>query len=97
MTNPQSHPLTGADSADDDGNDAYRAEVNGDEAVGGSTAVPNHNNMEEMAKAVGIEVDDDTPLATDEMLQKRDSDRWELDPASADEHYSYFRSNEPQE
>ena len=97
MTNPQSYPLTGADSADDAENDAYRAEVNGDEAVGGSTAVPNHNNMEEMAKAVGIEVDDDTPLATDEMLQKRDSDRWELDPASADEHYSYFRSNEPQE
>ena len=86
MTNPQSHPLTGADSADDAENDAYRAEVNGDEAVGGSTAVPNHNNMEEMAKAVGIEVDDDTPLATDEMLQKRDRDRWELDPASADEH-----------
>ena len=97
MTNPQSHPLTGADSEDDAENDAYRAEVNGDEAVGGSTAVPNHNNMEEMAKAVGIEVDDDTPLATDEMLQKRDSNRWELDPASADEHYSYFRSNEPQE
>ncbi|MCX5965200.1 MAG: DUF6335 family protein [Cyanobacteria bacterium] len=46
------------------------------------------------AKAVGIEVDDDTPLATEEMLLKRDCpsdrlrqrDRWELDPASADEH-----------
>jgi hypothetical protein len=68
--------------------------VNGDEAVGGSTAAPNHNDMEEMAKAVGIEVDDDTPLATEEMLLKRDCpsdrlrqrDRWELDPASADEH-----------
>ena len=86
MTNPQSHPWTGADSADDAENDAYRAEVNGDEAVGGSTAVPNHNDMEEMAKAVGIEVDDDTSLATEEMLLKRDSDRWELDPASAYEH-----------
>ena len=60
--------------------------MNGDEAVGGSTAVPNRNDMEEMAKAVGIEVDDDTHLATEEMLLKRDRDRWELDPASADEH-----------
>ena len=91
MTNPQSYSLTGADSADD----AYRAEVNGDEAVGGSTAVPDRNDMEEMAKAVGIEIDDDTPLDTEEMLLKRDRDRWELDPASADEHYSHFRSKEP--
>ena len=36
-----------------------------------------------MAKAVGIEVDDDRPIATEEMLLKRDRDRWELDPASA--------------
>jgi hypothetical protein len=56
MTNPQSHPLTGADSTDDAENDAYRAEVNGDESVGGSTAVPDRNDMEEMAKAVGIEI-----------------------------------------
>ena len=83
MTNPQSHPLKGADSTDDAENDSYRAEVNGDEAVGGSTAVPDRNDMEEMAKAVGIEVDDDRPIATEEMLLKRDRDRWELDPASA--------------
>jgi hypothetical protein len=86
MINSRSHPLKGADSSDDAENDAYRAEVNGDEAVGGSTAVPDRNDMEEMAKAVGIEVDDDTPLATEEMLLKRDLDRWELDPASADKH-----------
>ena len=83
MTNPQSNSLKGADSADDAENDAYRAEVNGDEAVGGSTAIPDRNDMEEMAKAVGIEVDDDTTLATEEMLLKRDRDRWELDPTSA--------------
>jgi len=86
MTKPQSNSLTGADSADDAENDAYRAEVNGDEAVGGSTAVPDQNDIEELAAAVGIEIDDDTPLDTDEMLQKRDRDRWELDPASAVDH-----------
>jgi hypothetical protein len=81
MTKPQPNSLTGEDSADDAENDAYRAEVNGDEAIGGSTAVPNQNDTEELAEAVGIEIDDDTPLDTEEMLLKRD--RWELDPASA--------------
>ena len=57
--------------------------MNGDEAVGGSTAVPSQNDTEELAEAVGIAVDDNIPLETDEMLQKRDRDRWELDPASA--------------
>ena len=83
MTNTPSNSLTGADSADDAENDAYRAEVNGDEAVGGSTAVPSQNDTEELAEAVGIVVDDDTPLDTEEMLEERDLDRWELDPASA--------------
>ena len=83
MTNPQPKSLTGADSADDAENDAYRAEVNGDEAVGGSTAVPSQNDTEELAEAVGIVVDDHTPIDTEEMLLKRDRDRWELDSASA--------------
>jgi hypothetical protein len=83
MTNPQPNSLTGADSVDDAENDAYRAEVNGDEAVGGSTAVPSQNDTEELAEAVGIVVDDDTPINTEEMLLKRDRDRWELDPESA--------------
>ncbi|MBR8831750.1 MAG: hypothetical protein N5P05_002654 [Chroococcopsis gigantea SAG 12.99] len=82
MTDPRSNSLTGADSADDAENDAYRAEVNGDEAVGGSTAVPSQNDTEELAEAVGIVIDDDTPLDTEEMLKKRDRERWELDPES---------------
>jgi hypothetical protein len=82
MTNPQSNSLKGADSSDDAENDTYRAEVNGDEAVGGSTAVPSQNDTEELAEAVGIVVDDDTPINTEEMLLKRDRDRWELDSAS---------------
>lgn len=83
MTNPQSNSLTGADSSDDAENDAYRAEVNGDEAVGGSTAVPSQNDTEELAEAVGIVIDDNTPIDTEQMLLKRDRDRWELDSASA--------------
>jgi hypothetical protein len=86
MTKPQSNSLKGADSDDDTENDAYRAEVNGDEAVGGSTAVPSQNDTEELAEAEGIEMDDDTPLDTEEMIQERDRNRWELDPASAADH-----------
>ena len=83
MTDPKSNSLIGADSEDDAQDDAYRAEVNGDEAVGGSTAVPDRNDTEKLAEATGIVVDDDTPLDTEEMLEERDRDRWELDPASA--------------
>ena len=86
MPNPQSNLSTDTNSVDDAKKEAYRAEVNGDEAVGGSTAVPSQNDTEELAEAVGIAVDDNTPLETDEMLQKRDRDRWELDPASAADH-----------
>jgi len=85
MTDPRLNSLIGADSDDDAENDAYRAEVNGDEAVGGSTAVPSQNDTEELAEAVGIVIDDDTTLDTEEMLLKRDRDRWELDPSSAGE------------
>jgi Family of unknown function (DUF6335) len=83
MIDPKSNSLMGADSEDDAADDAYRAEVNGDEAVGGSTAVPDRNDTEKLAEATGIVVDDDTPLDTEEMLAERDLDRWELDPASA--------------
>jgi Family of unknown function (DUF6335) len=83
MLDPRSNSLIGADPEDDAEDDAYRAEVNGDEAVGGTTAVPNQNDTEELAEAVGIVVDDDTPLDTEEMIEERDRDRWELDPASA--------------
>lgn len=83
MSDPKLNSLIGADSQDDAEDDAYRAEVNGDEAVGGSTAVPSQNDTEELAEAVGIVADDDTPLDTKEMLEERDLNRWELDPASA--------------
>jgi Family of unknown function (DUF6335) len=83
MPDPQLNSLIGADAADNAEGDAYRAEVNGDEAVGGSTAVPSQNDTEELAEAVGIVVDDDTPLDTEEMLEERDLNSWELDPASA--------------
>ncbi|WP_310484748.1 DUF6335 family protein [Chamaesiphon sp. VAR_48_metabat_403] len=62
--------------------DAYRSAVNGDEAVGGSTAVPSQNDTEELAQAVGIEIEEGSPLAIEETIERRDRNRWELDPDS---------------
>lgn len=83
MNDPRSNSLSGADLEDDAQDDAYRAEVNGDEAVGGTTAVPSQNDTEELAEAVGVTVKDGSPLAIEDMMEERDRDRWELDPASA--------------
>jgi hypothetical protein len=49
---------------------------------GAQTIVFKPYDTEELAEAAGIVVDDDTPLDTEEMLEQRDLDRWELDPSS---------------
>ncbi len=78
MKDPDLDELTDRDIDED----AYRSEVNGDEAVGGSTAVPSHNDTDELAQAVGIEIEEGSPLAIEETIERRDRDRWELDPDS---------------
>jgi Family of unknown function (DUF6335) len=35
---------------------------------------------------LGMVINDDTPLDTEEMLEERDQDRWELDSSSAADH-----------
>ena len=78
MQDPELDELIGRDTDED----TYRAAVNGDEAVGGSTAVPSQNDTEELAQAVGIEIEEGSPLAIEETIERRDRDRWELDPDS---------------
>jgi hypothetical protein len=63
--------------------DPYLAEVDGDESVGGTTAMPEQNDIDELGEAAGIEIPDGGILHTTEMLENRDTDRWELDPDSA--------------
>jgi|APDOM4702015248_1054824.scaffolds.fasta_scaffold721111_1 hypothetical protein len=65
--------------------DPYLAEVSGEAAVGGTTAMPNRNDVDDLGIAVGIEIPDGGILHTTEMLEQRDADRWELDPESAQE------------
>jgi hypothetical protein len=62
--------------------DPYLAEVDGDEAVGGSTAMPEQNDVDELGDAAGVDLPDGGMLHTTQMLERRDLDRWELDPDS---------------
>lgn len=57
----------------------------GDETAGGTAATPDQDRVDEFGEAYGIEYEDDEPLHTGEKLAERDEERWELDPASADE------------
>ena len=68
--------------------DAYwqDADAVGDEAVGGSTSTPDKNVTEELEAAVGLEMADSEFLHTNDILEDRDGDRWELDPKSSEDY-----------
>jgi hypothetical protein len=70
----------------DDEVDTYWKETVGDEAVGGTVATPEKNVTEELARAVGLEMNDYAFLRTNEILEHRDEARWELDPTSAEDY-----------
>lgn len=61
------------------------ADQAGEEGVGGSVPTPDQDVVEELGEALGIVYNDGEPLATEEKLDARDQQRWELDPASQDD------------
>ena len=63
-----------------------QAEAVGDEAVGGTVATPDQNVVEELGAAVGLDYDDGVSLQTNDILEERDSQRWELDPMSSEDY-----------
>jgi hypothetical protein len=63
-----------------------QAEAVGDEAVGGTVATPDQNIVEELGAAVGLDYDDRVFLRTNDILEERDSKRWELDPTSSEDY-----------
>ena len=62
------------------------AESGGDETVGGSTATPGQNDVDEMGKAMGLTYADTEDLKIGEQRESRDKNRWELDPASSEDY-----------
>lgn len=59
--------------------------VSGEESVGGSVKTPDQDTVDELGQAVGLTFEDDEPLDSDKKILNRDRQRWELDPASADD------------
>jgi hypothetical protein len=58
--------------------DWQRAWDSGDEAVGGSTATPDQDIVDEIARALGVEQDADAEVWTSrEILRERDRHRWD--------------------
>jgi hypothetical protein len=76
------HSSSPADSGGDI--DALWEEVNssGSEAVFGHNPTPDQSDVEENAHAMGIDFADNEPLNFTEKIEKRDTDRFELDEAS---------------
>ncbi|MCU0524491.1 MAG: DUF6335 family protein [Elainella sp. Prado103] len=56
----------------------------GDESVGGTAPTPDMDIVDQLGRAVGLEMDDRAFLRTNEILTQRDRQRWELDPDSAE-------------
>lgn len=77
--------VTGGD-LDDDG---YQAEVVGEEAVGGQNPTPDQSVTEELLQAMGIDSIDGELLRVVEKLERRDRQRWELDPESSEDYLEH--------
>jgi len=67
--------------------DASWEDVNdsGTESVGGDIPTPDQSDVEENAHAVGVNFEDNQELDIYEQLERRDRDRFELDPRSKTE------------
>ncbi len=55
----------------------------GEETVGGQNPTPDQSDVDEIGEAMGVVYEDDEPLDTDDKLEERDKEPWELNPASA--------------
>ena len=70
------------------------AESGGDETVGGSTATPGQNVLDEIGEATGVTYGDAEELKTGEKQERRDQNRWERDPASSEDYLDRTRDQE---
>jgi hypothetical protein len=74
--------LTGGD-VDADWNEAY---ASGEETPGGDMSTPDQDVVEEIGRALGVEYEDAEELKGAEKIESRDRNRWEFDPASAEDY-----------
>ncbi len=61
--------------------DALDNELIGDQLPGGSNPAPDQNNVDDIGRAYGVtDADAGALLSIEELLERRDRHRWELDP-----------------
>ena len=63
-----------------------QANAVGDESVGGTVSTPDMDIVDDLGKAVGLEMDDRNFMHTNEILEGRDDRRWELEPRSSEDY-----------
>jgi hypothetical protein len=99
-TVPLSEELSGS-SRDDRHSDLAGGDVDaapedvdvGTEAPGGSNPTPDQDRVDEIGASIGITYEDNEPLKFGEKAAERDRNRWELNPASAED-YQQRRNDE---
>jgi hypothetical protein len=74
--------IAGGD-VDVDIEDAY---FTGEEAPGGDNPTPDQDIVDDIGKALGVEYQDNEELKAVDKVTQRDRNRWELDPASAEDY-----------
>jgi hypothetical protein len=84
--NEASPELTGGD-IDANYEQAY---ADGDESVGGTVVTPDMDIVDNLGKAVGLEMNDQNFLHTSEILEQRDEQRWELEPKSSEDYQERY-------
>jgi len=80
---PEASPALTAGDIDADWAGAY---ATGDEAPGGDNPTPDQGIVDEIGKALGVQYETNEELKGEAKISDRDKNRWERDPASADDY-----------
>jgi hypothetical protein len=62
------------------------AQFSGDEAAVSSMPTPEHNDVDDIGRSMGVQYADNEELKFGEKERSRDKQRWELDPASSEDY-----------
>jgi hypothetical protein len=65
---------------------AWSPTATGEETVGGSNPTPDQDLVDEIGAAVGVTYEEGEPIDPDGKMEPRDAERWELNPASAEDY-----------
>ena len=79
----ETSPAITAGDVEADWEQAYSS---GDEAPGGDNPTPDQDVVDDIGKALGVQYEDNEELKGEKKISDRDKNRWELDPASAEDY-----------